>query len=141
MRYFCFLIPLFFASCIDDSDVSYIYYRNDLDVKVCYWSMYLEPEELADTSLWKESPFISNFKLKEKYRNVIEPHSTMKALTGSDTFYQFEVGRTRRYFFFDYDSVIALPWEIIRDEYMVLKRIDMNSMEDYKKCNYTITIP
>lgn len=124
---------MFFASCIDDSDVSYTYYQNDLDFKVCFYTEYLVPEELADTSLCINSP---DFKY-----NIIEPHSTKKTLTGSNIFYQFEVGRTRRHYFFNYDSVIALPWDRIREEYMVIKRIDMSSMKEYEKCNFTITIP
>lgn len=142
MKHFLLIIPLFFACCIDDSDVNYTYYRNDLDVKLCFWSDFLNPEEVADTSLWNESPFSSDFfKGEERYRNIIPPHTTIKKLTGSETFFQFGEGRIRRIYFFNYDSVIALPWKKIRDEYLVIKRVDMHSIKEYEDCNYTIVIP
>jgi hypothetical protein len=64
--------------------------------------------------------------------------------------YEFNIAREkaadferlpRRYYLFNLDSVKTIPWERIRDEQIILKKVIFNSWEEMEACNFTITYP
>lgn len=46
-----------------------------------------------------------------------------------------------QYYFLNYDTVLTVPWERIRDENIILKKVYFETWEDLEACNFTITYP
>ncbi|NOQ27307.1 MAG: hypothetical protein GQ564_18250 [Bacteroidales bacterium] len=46
-----------------------------------------------------------------------------------------------QFYFLNYDSVATIPWERIRDENIILKKVYFETWEDLEACNFTITYP
>ncbi|NOQ27301.1 MAG: hypothetical protein GQ564_18220 [Bacteroidales bacterium] len=46
-----------------------------------------------------------------------------------------------QYYLFSYDSLITIPWERIRDENIILKKVYFETWEEMEACNFTITYP
>ncbi|NOQ27299.1 MAG: hypothetical protein GQ564_18210 [Bacteroidales bacterium] len=46
-----------------------------------------------------------------------------------------------KYYFLNYDTVLTAPWERIRDENIILKKVYFETWEDLEACNFTITYP
>jgi len=46
-----------------------------------------------------------------------------------------------QYYLFNYDSLINITWERIRDENIILKKVYFETWEDMEACNFTITYP
>jgi hypothetical protein len=46
-----------------------------------------------------------------------------------------------QYYFLNYDTVLTVPWERIRDENIILKKVYFETWEDLEECNFTITYP
>ncbi|NOQ27915.1 MAG: hypothetical protein GQ564_21340 [Bacteroidales bacterium] len=46
-----------------------------------------------------------------------------------------------QYYFLNYDTVLNVPWERIRDENIILKKVYFEIWEDLEECNFTITYP
>lgn len=46
-----------------------------------------------------------------------------------------------QFYFLNYDSVTTIPWERIRDENIILKKVYFETWEDLEACNFTITYP
>jgi hypothetical protein len=45
------------------------------------------------------------------------------------------------YYFFYADTISAFPWNVIRDEYKVAKRVTISSWEEYEAMDFTIEFP
>lgn len=46
-----------------------------------------------------------------------------------------------QFYFLNYDTVLTVPWERIRDENIILKKVYFETWEDLEACNFTITYP
>lgn len=45
------------------------------------------------------------------------------------------------YYLFSYDTILTVPWDRIRDENIVLKKVYFETWEDLEAYNFTITYP
>lgn len=92
-----------------------------------------------DTTLTKELPWGNINSIDTK--DIVNPESV-----GSATYFSYHVKDVLNrgwlhFYIFNYDSLMAIPWERIRNEYIVAKRVDFNSWEELEKSNFTITYP
>ncbi|MFC2096280.1 hypothetical protein ACFLQ3_01105 [Bacteroidota bacterium] len=46
-----------------------------------------------------------------------------------------------QFYFLNYDTVLTAPWERIREENIILKKVYFETWEDLEACNFTITYP
>ncbi|NOQ27308.1 MAG: hypothetical protein GQ564_18255 [Bacteroidales bacterium] len=78
--------------------------------------------------------------------NNIDNYIITKGNSFSDTFllgnikYLLEEG-WMQYYLLNYDTVLTVPWERIRDENIILKKVYFETWEDLEACNFTITYP
>lgn len=45
------------------------------------------------------------------------------------------------YYFFNYDSINTLPWSKIREKNIIMKRVIIDTKQDFEKCNFEIVYP
>ena len=90
---------------------------------------------INDTSLWGSIPWepIEKFAMLPGYVDTVS--------FGSHSTKEFYNDKCLHYYFFYYDSVATIPWNRIRDEYIVAKRVTISSWEEYEEMDYTITFP
>lgn len=96
--------------------------------------------ELSDTVLPEITPWANGI---EKTDRIISPHSKHISKAKKSGFEKLaENGLCESYYFFDIDTIINVPWERIRAENMVLKRVDIYSLEELEyKYKCVITYP
>ncbi|MDA3952622.1 MAG: hypothetical protein PF485_03180 [Bacteroidales bacterium] len=74
---------------------------------------------------------------------------TKKILIGTSYFYEIYSGSIKdllnegflQFYFLNYDTVLTVPWEQIREENIILKKVYFETWEDLEACNFTITYP
>ena len=91
----------------------------------------------SDTSMVYEStPWggeIENYK-------IIKGTSYSYGINSSSIKNLLDEGWTQ-FYYFNYDSVLTIPWERIRDENIILKKVYFETWEDLEACDFTITYP
>lgn len=95
--------------------------------------------EAFDTTLtevfpWGDASSIAN-------ENIVKPNSI-----GLETHFTYHMQDVlnqgfMHYYIFNYDSLISIPWERIRDEYIVAKRVDFDTWEELEAADFTVTYP
>lgn len=93
----------------------------------------------VDTTLTKEFPWGDATNIANE--NIIKPYSM-----GLETYFTYHIQDVLKrgfmhYYIFNYDSLISIPWERIRDEYIVAKRVDFDTWEELEAVDFTITYP
>jgi hypothetical protein len=89
-----------------------------------------DTSQLSDSYPWSE---IEDYKIAKKtiYSYSIYTVSIKEVL--DERFLQF--------YFLNYDTVLTVPWERIRDENIILKKVYFETWEDLEECDFTITYP
>ena len=90
---------------------------------------------INDSSLWALIPWepIEKFAMPPGYIDTIT--------FGSHSTKEFFKDKCLHYYFFYYDSVATIPWDQIRDEYIIAKRVTICSWEEYEDMDFTISFP
>ena len=94
--------------------------------------------EGSDTLLSETTPWPDGIK---KTDNVLEPHSSKISGFFESHIRNGTLKGSYNFIFFDVDTIKSVPWERIRDEYIVVKRVSIHSMEEFYKYNYVISVP
>lgn len=94
-----------------------------------------DSKNASDTSLMENLPWF-----KPENSLVQAGTSTEDFLTANVVKSVLDIGFIH-YYIFIYDSIKTIPWERIRDEYIVAKRVDFDRWEDLEACNFTIIYP
>lgn len=93
------------------------------------------------SSMPKDTTLMDNFPWYKSQDILINSGSSDVEQTETELLQSVLVNGYKRYYIFNYDSVSTIPWERIRDEYIVAKRVDFASWEKLEECNFTITYP
>ncbi|NOQ27305.1 MAG: hypothetical protein GQ564_18240 [Bacteroidales bacterium] len=99
------------------------------------WSFHSNRIE-SDTSVLSESFPWSNIN-----DFMILPGETFRQKLNSDGFVHIFKNGWFQYYLYSYDSVMIIPWERIRDENIILKKVYFEIWEDLEACDFTITYP
>lgn len=96
-------------------------------------------KEAFDTTLTEEFPWGDINSITNQY--IVKPKSI-----GIETYFTYHMKDVlnrgyMQYYIFNYDSLITIPWERIRDEYIVAKRVDFDTWEELEDANFTVTYP
>lgn len=131
------LVFIILTGCPHDlEDVQEITISNNSDNQLVFYKEY-KNQSVLDTALNINSPWqngISDF-------YIIKAHSS-KEIKEVKSNLEFVLYNGRyQYFLFDYDTITTIPWDRIRDEYIVAKRIDFDTWEDLENCNFKIEYP
>jgi hypothetical protein len=78
--------------------------------------------------------------------NEVDKYTIHPSDTAYDSFYSGSIQTIlerggRKYYLFNYDSVMTIPWERIRDERIILKEVTFHSWEEMEAADFTITYP
>ncbi|MBP6871195.1 MAG: hypothetical protein KBC43_04255 [Bacteroidales bacterium] len=116
-----------------------IYIENNSNSKLVVFASHNEPNEVMDTTLVSAFPWgtIDNINKED----ILQPHSIVNDYYYSEHLKKILEQGWMHYFIFYYDSLSLIPWERIRDEYIVAKRIDFDTWEDLENCNFKIEYP
>lgn len=131
------IISLLFCGCPHDvDDVQIITIVNNSSEKLVFYNDQINESEY-DTVLVKKYPWeeeVADFYIvhPQAIKEIVEVKSNLEFIL-SNNWYQL--------YFFNCDSVQTIPWQRIRDEYIVAKRVDFESWEELEECNFTITYP
>jgi hypothetical protein len=92
-------------------------------------------ENKNDTVLWESMPWgnINDFTLESGEVRIFH-------LISRDVKRTLENYHIHEYFFYA-DTISAYPWNVIRDEYKVAKRVTISSWEEYEAMDFTIEFP
>jgi len=128
------LMVFFITGCQEVLDIEFV---NNTDFTlVCQFDY----RELSDTILHENTPWPKGV---QKTDCIIKPHSThLSRFNQSDFIGLEEKGLCRSFYFFDVDTINAVPWERIRSENIVVKKVYIYSLNDIKyKFDNVIYIP
>lgn len=95
-------------------------------------------QEASDTSLFETTPFPEGM---QKTDRIVYPHSSNVSRFLENHIRNGIKYGCYRFYVFDVDTLNTVPWERIRNDYKIVKRIDIYSMEDIYRNNNVITIP
>ncbi len=131
------LLSIIFTGCSHDiEEVRDIIIKNNTDIKLVFYKEY-KSLSILDTTLSMDYPWqngISDFYL-------IKPYSTKKNReVKSNLKYVLSKG-SYQYYLLDFESITTIPWEQIRNEYIVAKRVNFDTWEELETTNFTITYP
>lgn len=130
------LISLLLFGCEKNQD-KVITFINNTDKTIC-WKI---GKSYPDTSLNMETTkWIGTSRYTEQ---AVNPHSKGSFIEGDNKEAWFSsnfVKDTIMIFIFDKYVLIDLPWEKVKNEYLVLKRYDL-SLADLQRMNWTLTYP
>ena len=129
------LLSFFFVTMGCDPNVIDITFVNNTDHTL---SIVECIQEASDTSLFETTPFPKGM---EKTDRIVYPHSSDVSRFFEYSFRNGIKYGCYRFYVFDVDTINTLPWEKIRNDYKIVKRIDIYSMEDIYRNNYVFTIP
>jgi len=92
-------------------------------------------ESWTDTALWESYPWgeIKYWTIDSGEVDVVNMVSEDVKSTLEDYY--------MHYYFFYADTLSAYPWDVIRDEYKVAKRVTISSWEEYEAMDFTIEFP
>lgn len=122
-------------------------YVNETDYKIICYTFVYEPTQMSDTLiptyLTKEYNTIreSHHNFCCFYKYEIRPLSTLRAPEMKVDIDHLNEGWGMRKYFLNADSVNTIPWDSIRKNNIVVKRIDFTSKEDWLKYDCVFTIP
>ncbi len=107
--------------------------KNESSDKILFYSYITNPK---DTTLMNSFPW---YNIES---SVIKPNESREENFSSSTMINaFEKGYSEQYYFFIYDSIKKIPWQGIRDEYIVAKRVDFDAWDEMEAVDFTITYP
>jgi hypothetical protein len=109
------------------------------NITLVVFASHNEPNEVMDTTLVSAFPWgtIDNINKED----ILQPHSIVNDYYYSEHLKKILEQGWMHYYIFYYDSLSLIPWERIRDEYIVAKRIDFDTWEDLENCNFKIEYP
>ena len=138
------LVSIVFTGCPHDiDDVQDVIINNNSDIELVFYKEY-KSQTILDTTLSVDYPWqneLSNFYMIDPYssKEIREVKSNLQFILSN---LQFILSNgSYQYFLFNYDSLITIPWERIRDENIILKKVYFETWEDLEACNFTITYP
>ncbi|MFN3554946.1 MAG: hypothetical protein ACK4VN_03175 [Bacteroidales bacterium] len=110
-----------------------IYVINNSEATAVY--TFINTRNKNDTVLWESMPWgnINDWTLESGEVRILN------AFSG-------DVKRTLEnyhihYYSFYADTISAFPWNVIRDEYKVAKRVTISSWEEYEAMDFTVEFP
>ncbi len=123
----CILGVLLFKTCKAPDVQSFFTITNNANHSICLYV----GDSYPDTLIVQTRPRLW----------TVQPNSSFDDVsqwgTWEDRFSKIE---KLSVFIFHADTLSKYTWEEIADQYMVLKRYDL-SLEDFKRCNFTVTYP
>lgn len=127
---------LFLSGCPGSlSDIIDIKFINNTNYTLI---VYCNIREGSDTLLSETTPWPNGI---EKTENLLKPHSSQTSRFFESHIRNGTLKGTYNFIFFDADTIKTVPWERIRDEYIVIKRVSIHSMDEFYKYNYVISVP
>ncbi len=98
-----------------------------------------ETIESSDTTLTEDFPWGDINSIYDE--DIVDPYSD-----GEETFFSYHMedalnNGSIHFYIFNYDSLVTIPWERIRNEYIVSKRVDFDTWEELESADFTITYP
>lgn len=133
------------TSCPDDSERDLtLYFVNNSEEKLVFFQEVKaigRTSSIFDTTLWEDFPWGDIQSLEKDTNWVVNSYTT-----GFRNYYpdHLQDALNRGYihtFIFNYDSLVTIPWERIRDEYIVAKRVDFDTWEELEAADFTVTYP
>ena len=127
---------LFLTGCETEIEVIDFTIVNNTDQKLLSCSRYREPADtvLPESSLWPNGI--------GKEDVITQPHSKHeRRFVLSWIKNAINRGECFSVYYFDVDTIISVPWEKIRAEHNVVKRVDFRTMEELYSYHNVITIP
>ncbi len=130
-------ILIFFWGC-PDKDINYvdssiIVENNSSDTILIFYNFYDYP----DTSLILQSPFLD---FEQKKLSIVLPDSELTSNGSFIKYFNMQNTTKLMLYIFNNKTVESVPWDTIRQNYLILKRYDL-SLEDLDSLNWTITYP
>ncbi len=95
------------------------------------------PTTTLDILLSKDFPWTNE--VSDYY--VISPYTSKDIREVKSNLEHVLINGLYQYFIFNYDSIKSIPWERIRDEYIVAKRVDFDTWEEFEAADFTVTYP
>lgn len=131
-----FILSFFMMGCNNIGqefiDITYV---NNTDKKIFVMDQW---QVVSDTSLWKTAWYEG---IDEKIYCVINPrNSRVSRYIKKHIQTMLDEYGAYRFVFYDVDTLCDVPWERIEKEYIIVKRVDVYSLDDLQKNNYMITI-
>lgn len=109
------------------------YVINNSEATIIY--TFINTRNKNDTVLWESMPWgnINDWTLESgEVRKFNEFSGDVKR-----TLENYHI----HYYFFYADTISAFPWNVIRDEYKVAKRVTISSWEDFEDMDFTVEFP
>jgi hypothetical protein len=133
------MLSLIFSGCPEEfpEDDIYIKVINDTDKEIVYYSRPVLSSNI-DTLLSEKFYWGSLDQIDSA--SIIQPNSVTL-----DWFYSGNLKSILEqgwiiYCFFDYDTLKTVPWNRIRDEYIIINRIDFDTWEEFLRSEFTVRI-
>ena len=123
---------------IPEDDMEVIIENQTIE-KIVIWASLSESEENPDTTLPIDFPWGDIESIYEE--NIIESNSTGSNEYNTNSLKHILEKGWLHYHILNYDTIITVPWERIRDEYIVAKRVDFDTWEDLELVEFTVTYP
>jgi len=131
------LISIILTGCPHDvDDIQDVRINNDSDIELVFYKRYISTTTL-DTLLSEDFPWANE--ISDYY--VISPYTSKDIREVKSNLEHVLTNGLYQYFIFNYDSIKNIPWERIRDEYIVAKRVDFDTWEELEAADFTITYP
>ena len=132
--YYLLILSFLVTGCPfnDDKPDYYLYIRNESSLDL----MFQYDEQYPDTTLWEANPFTNL-----NYEDFILLSGTSDSIPFTyDELDAMGQNEKLRFFLFDKEVIDSLPWDTIRDSYLILDRYFLG-FEDMERNDWTIAYP